>query len=115
MNLKKITKEEQENRLQLNAAKSLLKKKNTKPGFLYWVTNDKTAFKILLFSGLAGGVIVTLLLLILSLVFDFDIFFKLLFGGLLIWQCWNAYKSIKDHKYIDTTVNKMVYKKAVPT
>ena len=57
-----------------------------------------------------GGVLVSLLLLILSLVFSYHWFFKLLFGLMLIGTGWNAYKVLKTHKYLDTTINDMAFR-----
>jgi hypothetical protein len=106
---KKITKEEQETKLQINASKSLANMRK-KPGFMEWVSNDKTAFKIIYLTGTFGGVLVMLMLFGMSLYFDFDIFFKILFGVLLTLQGWNTYKMVRDHKNLNMSVNDMVYK-----
>ena len=107
LNVKKLTKEEQEANLQ-NKTKTDGKKK--KPPFSQWLLHDKTAFKITFIIGAFGGLLVTLLLLILSLVFDYNIFFKVLFGLLLIWQGNSTYKLLKNRKHIDSSINDMAYK-----
>lgn len=109
----KITKEEQEAKIQLSASKALSKMRK-KPGFLEWATNDPKAFNIIYMMGAFGGVFVTLLMLGVSLYFDFDIFFKVLFGAILAFQSWNTYKVVKNRKYLNMTVNEMVYKKNNP-
>ena len=109
MNINKLTKEEQEAKLQAKVQKSISSKKR-KPKFSEWLLHDKTAFKVTFLMGAFGGVLVMVLLLGASFIFNFDIFFKLLFGALLIWQCWSGYKIVKNHKYMENSINEVVYK-----
>ena len=106
---KKLTKEEQEKKLEISVSKSLVKI-NKKPGFGEWLLHDKKAFKITYLMGTFGGVLVMLLLFGLAMYFDFDGFFKVLFGIMLGFQGWNTYKIIKNHKNMNTTINDIVYK-----
>lgn len=81
-----------------------------KPRFWSWVLHDKKAFKITYITGALGGLLVTIGLLALSLIYSFHIFFQVMFGLLTIAQIWNTYKIIKNYKYMDMTINELAYK-----
>jgi hypothetical protein len=106
MEIKKITKEDQEkklNSLPLTNAKK-------KPPFSQWLLHDKSAFKITYIIGSFGGLLVTLALLVVSFIFDYYAFFKALFAILFVWQTWSTYKMIKSHKDIDMSINELAYR-----
>ena len=102
MKVKKITKEDQVTKHQDASVK--------KPPFSQWLLHDKTAFKITYLIGIFGGLLVTLGLLAVSLIFDFHIFFKVLFGVMGAFQAYGAYKAVKNHKHVDSTINDLAYK-----
>lgn len=102
MKVKKITKEDLELKTQTTAPK--------KPPFSQWLLHDKTAFKITYLIGIFGGLLVTLGLLVVALMFDFHIFFKVLFGVMIAIQAYGAYKVVKNHKHVDSTINDLAYK-----
>lgn len=108
MNIKKITKEEQEKNLKEKISNKFIPKR--KPSFSEWLMFDKKAFQITFLMGILGGVLVMLSLFSLSIIFDFGIFLQLLFGGLLSFQLWNAYKALKNQKHLDMNINDMIYK-----
>ena len=106
MKAQKITKEEQETKLK----KVIPVNKKVKPPFSQWLRHDKTAFKITFIIGAFGGLLATLILLIGSFIFDFDLFFKILFGLLVVWQGWNTYKILRNQKYISSSINDIAFK-----
>ncbi len=108
MNLKKLTPEEQEKKI-IEESQKAISIKPKKPGFSQFLLHDPKAFKITYFIGIIGGTLVILALLILSLIFNFNIFFKILFGVLLIIQLWNSYKLLKIKKVLKTTLNETLY------
>lgn len=106
MKVKNITKEDIEIKV---ISKPIIRVKN-KPSFSQWLLHDKKASKTILVIGAFGGVLGSVILLLISLIFDFHTAFKTLFMIMVIWQGWSGYKLLKNSEYIESSVNDIAYK-----
>jgi hypothetical protein len=104
MNLKKLTKEDQDRRLEKVSEVASLKQ-HRKPSFGEWVIHDPKAFGIIYKVSVYGATVITGILAIMSFVFDMDIVLKILFTAIFGLQLWNTFRLLKVGKSMTVTVN----------
>jgi len=86
-----------------------LTRKKTKPKFWEWILFDKKAFKILFHMSFGMGVLVSLLLVSLPWIFEWNLEVSVILTALGALNLFNAVRMYGKIKYVNSSVNDFVY------
>ncbi len=85
-------------------------KKKQKPGFFSWILHSPNAFKVLSMMSIFMGLLITVLMTIAAFVFDYHVFFKVVFSLMTFYQITLTIRAWIMRDAMVNTVHNFTYK-----